>query len=96
MLHLFLSLITIFKLIALLFLLTVCLPSSCSLTAQSFLLPLTPILSSSNTIVNQYSQSFIPFSCKLWNSLPAYVFPSSYDLLSFKKEVSRHLSLSSG
>ncbi|MPC29407.1 hypothetical protein E2C01_022637 [Portunus trituberculatus] len=46
----------------------------------------------SNTRVNQYSQSFIPFPDKLWISLPASVFPSSYDLTSFKREVSGHLS----
>ncbi|MPC80631.1 hypothetical protein E2C01_075215 [Portunus trituberculatus] len=34
--------------------------------------------------VNQYSQTFIPFTGKLWNSLPASVFLSSYDLSSFK------------
>ncbi|MPC17383.1 hypothetical protein E2C01_010237 [Portunus trituberculatus] len=42
----------------------------------------------SNARVNQYFQSFIPFSGKLWNSLPASVFPT-YDLTSFKREVSR-------
>ncbi|MPC26124.1 hypothetical protein E2C01_019255 [Portunus trituberculatus] len=42
------------------------------------------------------SQSLIPFSGKLCNSLPASVFPASYDLTSFKREVSRHLSLSFG
>ena len=45
----------------------------------------------SNARVNQYSHSFIPFTGKLWNSLPFAVFPSSYDLNSFKREVSRHL-----
>ena len=49
----------------------------------------------SNARVNQYSQSFIPFSGKLWNSLPASVFPPAYDLNCFKREVSRHLSHSS-
>ena len=34
----------------------------------------------SNARVNQYFQSFIPFSGKLWNSLPASVFPPAYDL----------------
>ncbi|MPC43607.1 hypothetical protein E2C01_037257 [Portunus trituberculatus] len=52
--------------------------------ANCFLLPLNPNLS------NLFS--FIPFTSKLWNSLPS-IFPSSYDLTSFKKEVSRHLSL---
>ena len=32
----------------------------------------------SNARVNPYSQSFIPFSCKLWNSLPASVSTTSY------------------
>ncbi|MPC66742.1 hypothetical protein E2C01_060893 [Portunus trituberculatus] len=31
----------------------------------------------SNANVNQYSQTFIPFPGKLWNSLPASVFTSS-------------------
>ena len=46
--------------------------------------------------VNQYSQSFNPFSGKLWNSLLASVFPPAYDLNCFKREVSRHLSHSFG
>ncbi|MPC53527.1 hypothetical protein E2C01_047422 [Portunus trituberculatus] len=41
----------------------------------------------SNIRVNHYFQSFIPFSGKLWNSPPASVFPSSYDLTSFKRKV---------
>ena len=40
----------------------------------------------SNARINQDSQSFIPFSGKLWNSLPAYVFPPAFDLNSFKRE----------
>lgn len=44
-----------------------------------------------NARVNQYAPSFIPFTDKLWNSLPASVFPNSYNLSSFKREVSRHL-----
>ena len=49
----------------------------------------------SSARVHQYSQSFIPFSSKFVNSLPSSVFPTSYDLtiLIFKREVSRHLSL---
>ena len=50
----------------------------------------------SNARVNQYSQSFFPFSGKLWNSLPASIFPPAYDLNCFKREVSRHLSHSFG
>ncbi len=42
--------------------------------------------------VNRYSQCFIPFTGKLWNSLPLYIFPSSFDLDSFKRGVSKHLS----
>ncbi|MPC72479.1 hypothetical protein E2C01_066787 [Portunus trituberculatus] len=49
MLHLFLSFIAIFMLTALLILLTACLPSSCSLAAKGFLLPLIPVLSNSLT-----------------------------------------------
>ena len=50
----------------------------------------------SNARINQYSQSFFTFSGKLWNSLPAFVFPISYDLNSFKREVPRHLFHSLG
>ncbi len=42
--------------------------------------------------VNRYSQLFIPFTSKLWNSLPLSTFLSSYDLDSFTRGVSRHLS----
>ena len=42
--------------------------------------------------VNQYLHSFFVSTGKLWNSLPASVFPPSYDLNFFKREVSRHLS----
>ncbi|MPD03931.1 hypothetical protein E2C01_099590 [Portunus trituberculatus] len=58
-----------------------------TLAAQGFLLPLTHIVQLFNARVNQYSQSFIPFSGKLWNFLPVSVFPISYDLTSFKREV---------
>ncbi|MPC45532.1 hypothetical protein E2C01_039234 [Portunus trituberculatus] len=34
----------------------------------------------SNARVNQYSQSFTPFSAKPWNFLPVSVFPTSYGL----------------
>ncbi len=42
-------------------------------------------------IVNQYLLSFFPFTGKLYNSLPASVFPPVYDLSAFKSGVSRHL-----
>ena len=41
--------------------------------------------------VNQYLQSFLPSTGKLWNRLPASVFPPDYDLNAFKRGVSRHL-----
>ena len=44
-----------------------------------------------NARVNQYLHSFIPFTGKLWNSLPVSIFPHSYNLTSFKSKVSRHL-----
>ena len=44
-----------------------------------------------NARVNQYLHSFIPYTGKLWNSLPLSVFPPAYDLNSFKRGVSRHL-----
>ena len=45
-----------------------------------------------NARVNQYLNSFIHYTGKLCNSLPLSVFPPVYDLNSFKREVSRHLS----
>ena len=44
-----------------------------------------------NARINQYLHSFIPSTGKLWNSLPFSIFPPSYNLNSFKREVSRHL-----
>ncbi len=44
------------------------------------------------TRVNQHLHSFIPFTGKLWNDLPLSVFPPAYDLNSFKRRVSGHLS----
>ena len=41
--------------------------------------------------VNRYSQSFMYKTGQLWNCLPLSVFPSVYDLQSFKRNVSRHL-----
>ncbi|MPC30754.1 hypothetical protein E2C01_024023 [Portunus trituberculatus] len=77
---------------ALLILLTACLPPPAALLHKAFSSSSHSYsVQLSNTRVNQYSQLFILFSGKLWNSLPASVFPSSYDLTSFKREVSRHL-----
>ena len=41
----------------------------------------------SNAKVNQYLHSFLPYTGKLWNSLPLSVFPPAYDLNSFKRGV---------
>ena len=40
--------------------------------------------------------SFIPISCKPWTSLPASIFPTSYNLALFQRKVLRHLSLTFG
>ena len=80
MLHLYLFSTSIFMLTALRNLLTAWLPASRDLTAQDFLLLLILILYLSNARVYQYLHSFIPYTGKLWNSLPLSVFPPSYDL----------------
>ncbi len=82
-----LSSTVIFVVTAVLNLLTACLPASCGLTAQDFLLTLIPVLS---TLLLQelkpYLHSFIPFTGKLWNSLSHSVFPPYYNLNSLRKE----------
>ena len=45
-----------------------------------------------NARVYQYLHSFILYIGKLWNSLALSIFPPAYDLNSFKRRVSRHLS----
>ncbi len=40
--------------------------------------------------VNQYCDSFFLSTVKVWNCLPASVFPPVYDLNAFKRGVSRH------
>ena len=47
----------------------------------------------SNAKDNQYLHYFIPYTSKLWNSLPLSVFPPAYVLNSFKRGVSRKLDL---
>ncbi len=76
---------------ALLNLLTACLPPSLGLAVHIFLHKLIPVLSKPYARVNQYLLSFFPLTGKLWNSLPASVFPPVYDLSAFKRGVWRHL-----
>ena len=94
MLHRYIFSTAIFMLTALLNLLTVwplplprpsCTKFSTSSHPSSVHLP--------NARVNQYLHSFIPYTDKLWNSLPLSVFSPSYDLNSFKKGVSRPFTL---
>ena len=92
MLHPFLSFIAIFMVTILLILLTACLPSSCGLAAQGFLLPLIPILS--NSLMQELTSTLNHSSLSLVNSVTSslrLVFPNSYNLSSFKREASRHL-----
>ena len=38
-----------------------------------------------------YINSFFPRTARLWNSLPIEFFPLTYDLISFKSRINRHL-----
>merc|ERR1712212_1258368 len=44
-----------------------------------------------NSRIDRYGACFFPYTGKLWNSLPPSVFPSSYNLSSFKSRVYKHL-----
>ena len=66
MLHPFLSFIAIFMVTVLLILLTACLPFSCGLAAQGFLLPLIPILS--NSLMQELTSTLNHSSLSLVNS----------------------------
>ena len=46
----------------------------------------------SNPRINRYSQAFIYSTGSLWNTLPQTIFPPNYDLHTFKRRVSGHLS----
>ena len=43
-----------------------------------------------STRIDRYDSCFFPYTGNLWNSLPISVFPSSYNLSSFKCRVYRH------
>ena len=40
-----------------------------------------------NPRISRYNDCFFPSTSRLWNSLPSSVFPDSYNLASFKREV---------
>ena len=44
----------------------------------------------SNARINWFSDGFFPSASRLWNSLPS-VFPASFNLPSFKRQVYHHL-----
>ena len=45
----------------------------------------------SNVRINRFSDGFFPSTSYLWNSLPSSVFPASFNLPSFKRQVYHHL-----
>ena len=45
----------------------------------------------SNVRINRFSDGFLPSTSHLWNSLPSSVFPASFNLPSFKRQVYHHL-----
>ena len=45
----------------------------------------------SNARINRFSDGFFPSTSHLWNSLPSSVFPASFNLPSFKRQVYYHL-----
>ena len=45
----------------------------------------------SNARINWFSDGFFPSTSHLWNSLPSAVFPASFNLPSFKRQVYHHL-----
>merc|ERR1712002_1034934 len=48
-------------------------------------------VSIANSRVNSFDNCFFPSTSKLWNSLPESVFPNSYNLSLFKRQVYHHL-----
>ena len=45
----------------------------------------------SNARINRFSDGFFPSTSHLWNSLPSAIFPASFNLPSFKRQVYHHL-----
>merc|ERR1711980_17473 len=45
----------------------------------------------SNERISRHSQSFIPTTSRVWNSLPQSVFPDSFNISMFKRRVCQHL-----
>ena len=45
----------------------------------------------SNARINRFSDGFFPSTSHLWNSLPSAVFPASFNLPSFERQVYHHL-----
>ena len=45
----------------------------------------------SNARINRFSDGFFPSTSHLWKSLPSSVFPASFNLPSFKRQVYHHL-----
>ena len=43
--------------------------------------------------LNRYAQSYMKSTGKVWNTLPSSIFPTSYDLHTFKHRVSGHVGL---
>ena len=44
-----------------------------------------------NSRINRFSDGFFPSTSRLWNSLPSSVFPASFNLPPFKRQVYHHL-----
>ena len=53
--------------------------------------PVLTLLELSNARINRFSDGFFPSTSHLWNSLPSAVFPASFNLPSFKRQVYHHL-----
>ena len=56
-----------------------------------FLVPRNYCVELSNARINRFSDGFFPSTSHLWNSLPSSVFPASFNLPSFKRQVYRHI-----